>query len=178
MKLVKNIIRKLKLSILSDFLVVLSLIALNFNLIFPSIAQAKTIDNSSDGIYILQELVIDYSKPKGEFKNRLPKNEDRAARWSTYITVTAYSSTVDQCDSTPCISASGFNLCEHNREDIIATNYLPMGTKVKFPELYGDKIFTVEDRMNARYYKRADFWMKTRDKAKQFGLQYIKMEVL
>ena len=94
------------------------------------------------------------------------------------IPITAYSSTVDQCDDTPCITASGFNLCQHNQEDIIAANFLPLGTKVRIPELYGDRVFTVEDRMNARSYYRADIWMKTRASAQKFGLAYATLEVL
>ena len=66
------------------------------------------------------------------------------------IPVTAYSSTVDQTDSTPCITANGFDLCAHDQEDVIAANFLPFGTKVRMPELFGDQIFTVQDRMNAR----------------------------
>jgi len=94
------------------------------------------------------------------------------------IPVTAYSSTVDQCDSTPCITANGFDLCENNQENVIAANFLPFGAKVRMPEIYGDRIFTVQDRMNARYYYRADIWMKTREAAVKFGLVYTTIEVL
>lgn len=94
------------------------------------------------------------------------------------ITVTAYSSTVDQTDSTPCITANGFDLCEHNREDVIAANFLPFGTKVRIPEYFGDRIFTVQDRMNARYYYRADVWFKTREKAIAWGAPYTVVEVV
>jgi 3D (Asp-Asp-Asp) domain-containing protein len=97
--------------------------------------------------------------------------------------MTAYSSDVAQTDSTPCIPAdSTYNLCENYEEtgaqDTIAANFLPMGTKVKFPELYGDKIFTVRDRMNARYGNgRGDIWMPTRTEAKQFGVKRVVMEI-
>src|SRR3989338_6284806 len=46
------------------------------------------------------------------------------------ITATAYSSTPDQTDATPCVSANGYDLCLHNRENIVATNMLPFGTKI------------------------------------------------
>ncbi|MBI4250214.1 3D domain-containing protein [Candidatus Uhrbacteria bacterium] len=94
------------------------------------------------------------------------------------VTVTAYSSTVDQTDSTPCITANGFNVCEHNKENIIAANFLPFGTRVRLPDLYGDKVFTVQDRMNRRYSRRVDIWMKTREKAKKFGVQYTMIEIV
>lgn len=94
------------------------------------------------------------------------------------IVLTAYSSTKDQTDSSPCITATGFNVCKHNKENIIAANFLPFGTKVRIPELYGDKVFIVQDRMNKRYSQRVDIWMKTRSKAKNFGVKRAKIEVV
>jgi len=93
------------------------------------------------------------------------------------LTITAYSSTVDQTDSTPCITANGFNVCEHNTENVVAANFLPFGTKIKIPELYGDKLFTVQDRMNSRYWYHADIWLQSREKAKQFGAKYATIEI-
>lgn len=96
---------------------------------------------------------------------------------------TAYSSDVAQTDDTPCIPAMHtYNLCENyeifGEQDTIATNFLPLGTKVKIPELYGDKIFTVRDRMNSRYgYGRADIWMPSYEEAKSFGVKKIAMEI-
>lgn len=93
------------------------------------------------------------------------------------VPITAYSSTIDQCDSTPCNTANGFDLCKHNKQDVIATNFLPLGTKVRFPDYDPDTIYTVQDRMNARYYYRADIWMKSRQDAKIFGIKNLKMEI-
>lgn len=93
---------------------------------------------------------------------------------SKWVTVTAYSSTVDQCDSSPFITASG----THVRDGIIATNLLAFGTRVKFPSLYGDKIFVVEDRMNKRFGNRADIWFETREQAKQFGIKKLEMIIV
>jgi len=81
------------------------------------------------------------------------------------IWITAYSSTPDQTDDSPFITASN----THVRDGIVATNLLPFGTEVQIPELYGDKIFTVEDRMNRRYTDRMDVWMTTREEALRFG---------
>ena len=94
------------------------------------------------------------------------------------VTITAYSSTVDQCDDTPCITANGFDLCEHNQENVVAANFLPFGAKIRIPEYFGDRIFTVQDRMNARYYYRVDVWMKTRQSALNFGIRNLEVEVL
>ena len=99
---------------------------------------------------------------------------DGTAISSRWVTVTAYSSTVDQCDSSPFITASG----THVRDGIIATNLLAFGTKVKFPSIYGDKIFVVEDRMNKRYTDRADIWFSTREEAKKFGVKRLEMIIV
>jgi len=93
-------------------------------------------------------------------------------------TITAYSSTPDQTDSTPCITANGFNLCKHGQENIIAANFLPFGAKVRIPDHFGDKIFIVQDRMNSRYKNRVDIWMKNRSSAKQWGIKYAQVEIL
>lgn len=102
------------------------------------------------------------------------KNSSTNGTSSRWVTVTAYSSTVDQCDSTPFITASG----THVRDGIIATNALAFGTKVKFPSIYGDKIFTVEDRMNKRYTDRADIWFETREEAIKFGVRKLEMVII
>ncbi len=107
----------------------------------------------------------------------LPVAKDAIARETYLIPITAYTSDVAQTDSTPCIAARGFDLCEHNEEDVIAANFLRMGTKVRIPELYGDRVFTVVDRMNARYSYHVDIWMKEYDDAKNFGLKFATIEV-
>lgn len=104
----------------------------------------------------------------------LPEIPLRSARINMYITVTAYNSEVGQTDDSPFITA--FNT--HVRDGIVATNFLPKGTVVRFPDKYGDKEFVVEDRMNERYYYHMDIWMEHKVDAKQFGVKYLKMEIL
>ena len=94
------------------------------------------------------------------------------------ILVTAYSSTKDQTDSSPCTTANGFNVCANGEENVIAANFLPFGTKVQFPEYFGDREFVVQDRMHRRFSNRVDIWMKTRTAAKQFGVKHLKMVVV
>jgi len=94
-----------------------------------------------------------------------------------HIYVTAYNSTIGQTDSTPCITASGYDLCKHNVENVVACNFLPFGTKVRFPELDPDQIYTVVDRMHERYNSRMDIWKKSKQEAKEFGMQYLKVEI-
>jgi len=102
---------------------------------------------------------------------------EKVARESTH-TMTAYNSEVGQTDNSPCITANGFNVCKHGIEDTIAANFLPMGTKVKIPELFGDRVFVVRDRMNKKHPNRVDVWMKDRHDAIQFGVRVAKIQVL
>ena len=90
------------------------------------------------------------------------------------MTITAYSSTVDQTDSTPYITASGTTVAEGT----VATNDLPFGTLVRMSELFGDQLFVVADRMNARFRRRLDVWMPNREKAVGFGVKYTRVEVV
>ncbi|MFA5127705.1 MAG: hypothetical protein WC457_01725 [Patescibacteria group bacterium] len=91
------------------------------------------------------------------------------------VVMTAYTSTPDQTDDTPDIAASG----KHVYDGMLAANWLPMGTKVKIPELYGDKIFTIDDRMNKRYgYGRMDIWLDTtKAEARKFGVKRLTVEI-
>jgi 3D (Asp-Asp-Asp) domain-containing protein len=90
------------------------------------------------------------------------------------VVITAYSSTVDQTDDTPFITANG----SYVRDGIIANNMLPFGTKVKIPELYGNKEFVVEDRMNAlKSDYHIDIWLPSREQAINFGVKKAYIEV-
>lgn len=115
----------------------------------------------------------------GMNRNYLPENDGRDVAYVTKIVFTAYNSEVGQCDATPCITANGFDVCKHDKEDTIAMNGIKFGTKIRIPELFGDRVFVVRDRMNARYgSNRADIWMRDKADAKQFGVKVAKVEVL
>jgi 3D (Asp-Asp-Asp) domain-containing protein len=92
--------------------------------------------------------------------------------------ITAYNSEAAQTDDDPCTTANGFNLCKHNEEDSIAANFLPFGTEVKIPELFGDRVFVVRDRMNSRFGNRVDVWMKDHGQALSFGVKVATIQVL
>lgn len=94
------------------------------------------------------------------------------------VVITAYSSTVDQTDDTPCITANGYDLCENGEVNVVAANFLRFGTKIRIPEYFGDQIFIVQDRMHPRFANRVDVWMKTRDEAIHFGIQRLEIEIL
>lgn len=107
----------------------------------------------------------------------LPVSDDAPPRRLLTVPLSAYTSDAAQTDSTPCIAARGFDLCAHDEEDVIAANFLPMGTKIRIPDLYGDRVFTVVDRMNKRYDQHIDIWMREEADAKSFGLQRATIEV-
>lgn len=106
--------------------------------------------------------------------NELEPADPAKARYTTSRIVTAYSSTVDQCDDTPFITANG----TYVHDGIIAANWLKFGTRVRIPEMFGDKVFIVADRMNPRFADRADIWMAEHDDAIKFGLRRLTIEVL
>lgn len=153
------------------FITFISLLSL-LNLIFPQTqkVQAKEVlvDNWEEN-YPLESLEKIKSLPG------LPAIKNRQARKTIILTVTAYSSSVDECDRDPFTTASG----EKVRDGIIAYNFLPFGAKVRFPEKFGDKIFTVVDRMAAYKGKYiADIWMPSKTEAIQWGVKVLKMEIL
>lgn len=90
------------------------------------------------------------------------------------VWVTAYTSTPEETDDTPFITAWNTEV----RDGIVATNLLPFGTKVRIPELFGNKVFTVEDRMHRRKTDFVDVWMETKTEALEFGINRTHIEVL
>ena len=88
--------------------------------------------------------------------------------------VTAYSSSVDETDSTPHVTASG----TRTRDGVVASNVFPIGTQVKIPDLFGEKILVVEDRMHGRFSDRIDIWMPSKWQALRFGKKQAEVEII
>lgn len=86
------------------------------------------------------------------------------------VTATAYSSTTDQTDGDPFITASGARVAPH----IIAANFAPLGTRVNI----NGKEYEIGDRLNPRYVYRVDFWKESREAARQFGVQTVLVEIV
>lgn len=93
---------------------------------------------------------------------------------SLRVVLTAYSSTPDQTDDTPFITASNTRV----RDGVVAANFLAFGTQIKIPSLFGDKVFTVEDRMARKHPDKIDIWFPERHLAKKFGVQETEVIVL
>ena len=157
------------------FISILAVLSLILSLALPQTAEAK-----STG---LMAFLTSLTSPVYAAEDpAFPESGDRHPVKTVKVVVTAYNSLPGQTDNTPCITANGFDLCRQYAEagfgNTIAANGIPMGTQVRFPELFGDKVFVVRDRMNARYgYGRVDVWLPELADAKAFGVKRVKMEL-
>lgn len=133
------------------------------NLLFPRVAVA-----APNGGMVIKPVV-----PAPLISGTLPQTGTRGPRKVVYVTVTAYSSTPDQTDDSPFITANGTRV----RDGIVAANFLRFGTRVRFPDYSGNKVFVVTDRMHQRFSDRMDIWMETREEARRFGIRRLKVEV-
>ncbi len=116
------------------------------------------------------------------FTNAVPSGTTLALTTTTkatlpqilFLRVTAYASTPDETDSTPFIMADG----KHVYDGAAASNLFPFGTKIQIPSLFGNRIFTIEDRMAKRLTDVVDIWMATRGAALRFGVNYASIIVV
>ncbi len=160
-----------------NFSVVIFVMTIGSYVFFPMMANADSATDPSPATKNSVALTIASMQNQTKAYGTLPPSDEAKVRKTLIIPITAYTSEVGQTDDSPCITASGLNVCKRNQEDIVAANFLPMGTRVRIPELYGDRIFTVQDRMNKRYDKHMDIWFKDLSQAKKFGLKIAKIEV-
>jgi len=91
-----------------------------------------------------------------------------------YYPITAYSSSPEETDETPYITASG----NYVRIGTAAANWLPLGTAIRIPSIFGNQVFIIEDRMNARNNNKVDIWFPDKKDAKTFGVKIARIEVL
>ena len=84
--------------------------------------------------------------------------------------VTAYTSSEDETDDTPHITASG----ERTRDGIVANNCLKFGTVVEIDSRH----YEVQDRLNKRYgCERFDIWMGTKGEAFEWGRRELSVAI-
>ncbi len=186
----KKFLRKRNLEKATFFLLIIFVFELLF-FPFPALADLSPNDAYQTSSHLeisieqkqskIQKLVLQnqkrYRKNSVEEKENIKEKKQIVSHVAT-TTVTAYNSEVAQCDSQPCITANGFNVCAHGIEDTIAANHLPFGTKVRIPNFFGEKVFVVRDRMNPRYKNRIDVWMLKKSDAVNFGVKIAKIEVI
>lgn len=168
-KEIVKILQKHGLEIIASILVVV----IGFAVVFPKATLADDLDHPTPAEQLAIDLMVEEIQNSSVPYGSLPESADRLAPQTMTITATAYTSEVRQTDSTPFITASGTTV----RHGVIAANFLPIGTKVKIPDYYGEQIFVVEDRMNQRYWHRVDIWMEDIGEARQFGVRNIDIEI-
>ena len=135
----------------------------------------KVVDGYMADDFIVEAYATSYIVEQGViYAPLVPPTEEEVVNQKFWVSVTAYSSTTDQTDSSPFVTASGTNV----RDGVVAANFLPIGAKIKIPSIFGDKVFVVEDRMNQRYWHYVDIWMPTRYEALQFGVRTLQIEVI
>jgi len=91
-----------------------------------------------------------------------------------FVLTTAYSSSVWETDDTPFITASG----SYVHWGTVAANFLPFGTKIRIPSIYGDEVFEIKDRMHPRKKNQIDIWYPSRQEALDFGTKRNHIEIL
>lgn len=140
------------------------------------IAANPVLEHQEIEIFSVPQIMQDTFMVANGSTEPTPTTRSTSARAGTvmYVTSTGYSSTPDQTDDSPFVTANGTWVYD----GVIAANFLPFKTKVKIPELYGDKMFTVEDKMNRRYPNRMDIWFPDRESAIQFGKRRVKIEII
>lgn len=138
----------------------------SFNYAF-SIFTEKENENNEAPYNEQKTTVNETEEPK--IKNTEKQTQTIKQRYT--VEMTGYSSTPDQTDDSPFITASN----TYVRDGIVALNGFPFKTKVQFPDLFPGKTFVVEDRMNKRYNfentgkYRVDVWFADRNTALKFG---------
>jgi len=139
--------------------------SLGLGLLIKAKIKTASLDTSGLELSTIQEnSLLAVSNPATPIKTRKIK-----------MVITAYSSDPQQTDNTPFITASG----DMVEDGIVANNLLPFGTKIKIPEIYGNKIFVVQDRMNWRKsYYQLDVWLSDYWQAKNFGAKKTYIEIL
>lgn len=129
-----------------------------------ALAYSLHIDPSSELLFETKHLIFDEPLPPASY----PFKDGSVLG----VTTSAYSSTVAQTDADPFTTASGAQV----QEGVIAANFLPLGTKVRI----GQKLYTVEDRLNSRYNGsyRIDVWMRSTEEARAFGVRPQIIEIV
>ncbi len=105
------------------------------------------------------------------------REENYERRW---VRLTAYSPLDPQAQEGMCFEGDPKKTASGTvaRDGVVAANFLPFGTKIRIPSLFGNKIFTVEDRMSSRFTNTVDVVVDSRQIALNFGVKNAYIEIL
>jgi len=148
----------------------------------PQTVDANTQNVVASPLSVAAQQQTKYGR-KAAGRLTFPEVEEREVVQVRYMDMTAYNSLPAQTNGDPCVTANGDNVCmlyeQYGYQNTVASNAFPFGTLLRFPDLYGDKVFRVNDRMARRYRNRVDFWMASYPEARQFGVKRgVKVEVV
>ena len=145
------------------------------NLFNPRVREVKAdFEVLAQNLDVSEFSLIQSNSVAGLSGPHFPENNLFAVKRAKAI-VTAYSSTPWETDEDPYITASGAWV----KDGIVANNKYSFGTKVRFPEIYGDKVFVVKDRMNpSKGLHQFDVWFPSYQGALEFGVKRVEVEVL
>ena len=132
---------------------------------------------------ILQIILVGYSIAHADPIDSpllIHKDQRYIVRSETIRVVTAYNAgDARQTDDTPCISASGENICKAlaKGKKRCAANFVPLGSRL-FVEKIG--VCLVTDRTNKRYRNRVDIALQRDEyhKARRFGRQKLTVKII
>lgn len=164
-------VKRFSLQSMKNSATIIAIVAATMTSLPSHFAVADSMTDTSQSIIQAE----DEPDSTGTYHFELPAyTKVTVVRTYAYVPMTAYTSRPEETDDTPFITADG----SHVADGIIAANFLPFGTKVRIPALYGDKIFEVHDRMNKRYPYKVDIWMEKYPEAIKFGVRHADIEIV
>lgn len=172
----------------AERLFAVAVLAVTLQLSFPQFSHAavpvavrSSVDFSNAFVIVLMQNRSEVITPAlapiviaGERVNDDIASSITKSRRTMWVLVTAYSSTPEETDESPYITASNTFV----REGVVAANFLPFRTRLRIPQYFGDTELIVEDRMHERFSNRIDLWMPDKAHARQWGARWVKVEVL
>ncbi len=153
-------------------LVLLLLLVILLHMAFNVEAEEEYYDESDLYIYAVSSPFVE--------NQVLASVEPTDVAQERYTRITAYAPLDPRAKRGMCYSgdrnmtASG----SQSRRGVVATNYLPFGTRIRIPEFFGDEVFVVEDRMASYYRNTIDVLMIDQDDALSFGVRWTTIEIL
>ncbi len=139
----------------------------------------EKLENDEIALYnenaLLAESPPTYHKPQV-----LSVKEEEEETQKMWVRLTAYApldpnATEGMCFSgNPRITASGTSA----REGIVAANFLPFGTKIRIPSIFGKRDFIVEDRMGSSFTNTVDILVSSKQEAFSFGTKRAYIEII
>lgn len=99
-------------------------------------------------------------------------SEDIKAGTTIAVLATAYTSSAEETDGNPWVTASGATV----HQGTIAANFLPFGAQVQI----AGQTYTVEDRLSPRFNGKhvMDIWFADRTTALQFGVRVVQATIV